>query len=78
MKVKLIGGPFDGAIVDVETNRGIPQRELVMHDCYSSSKLIAADFSLPEKSESNLHLYTLENVYKKDRVHDYEYHYQGR
>jgi hypothetical protein len=85
MKVKFIGGPFDGVINDVAANdRGAPPNEIWRYAPSSSRELTADDFARicnsphnPEPEAQPL-LYKLVSVYKTDTQHDYEYHYQGR
>lgn len=84
MKALLVGGPFHQTFINVDAENGMPQRDLVMHDMFSSSPLHSGDFSnifnsgSPTKCKSSLHLYRLEGAYRKDTPYDYVYRYQGR
>lgn len=80
MEVMLIGGPYNGMMIDVKEQRGFPtQREIWFPVPWSSEPLSVDDFLQPAKIPAlDQFLYVLEPTYLKDKPQHFEYHYQGR
>ncbi|HAZ8269206.1 TPA: hypothetical protein J8W34_000297 [Citrobacter koseri] len=81
MKVKLIGGPYDGRIIDVEESHGLPkQSSLYFPPPLSAPRKLTADDFSPGSSDIPVQefLYALNRAYITDKAHNFEYHYQGR
>lgn len=86
MKVMLVGGPFDGWIIEAQERHGLPERSTFSFRLQSSSKgkLTAEDFATLSNSPCSPNtpvpdiLYVLDKTYITDKPHNFEYHYQGR